>query len=180
MRIDTIRNQIAATKLLLEKVEANLDDLHLIAYDRPAAREAERVSGGKIDYALDGHGSTVARDLLRRGMRLTDGSCANLAGWAHDCLSFLADGEQEARRTPQSVNAAEFIASLEAQARRTVRREGTHANYPQPGGLLLAENRRLRKALAELERKHAKPQGEPKAKRRKGFLGPRQNARESA
>jgi hypothetical protein len=158
VRIDRVRNQIAAVRTLLDSAEEHLDDLHVLAYDRQTAVDRQRVAGGEPNYVLiDTHGDRRARDLLRDGMKLTDSTCANLAAWCYEIRTYLADGQLGSRRTPQMVSADEMIDALTAQRRRKERGEYVpKRTYPQNVDALLELVASLEKQLEKALSKQAK------------------------
>jgi len=56
IRTDTLKNRTASTRELLGMVLEELEDLHVLAYERATALSEAKVSGGSHDYALDTHG----------------------------------------------------------------------------------------------------------------------------
>ncbi len=155
LRIDKLRNQFTATHGRLQLAEAEIEDLYVLAYDRPAAKE-QRVNGGERDYALDTHGDPRARQLLRDGASILDATMADISAWCDAVRAFMADGEIAARRKPFTVTANETADAIAAQSRRRRRGEYTpRRTYPQNVDQIIAENRQLRKRIEELERKAA-------------------------
>lgn len=133
VRIDTFRNQVAATVQLLTKVSAEVVDLHALAYDRSRA-VGERVAGGATDYALDTHGDPKAREAYRA---MSDAMCAtaeSLAIAAHTALRRLRESDQHPpRRGRRHIDALELAEKLAAQARRQMRGDdGSVRGLPQP------------------------------------------------
>lgn len=146
MRIDTLRNKLTATRALLDRVQAQLEDLHVLAYDRPTAVGA-RVHGGDRDWALDTHGDQVARQWYRHLAHQLTGSTEDLVEVLHSITSFLAVGPSPTERRDRSadVTADELRAALDAQARRRDRGDYTPAStIAQPG------SRRADSTLADL------------------------------
>lgn len=79
IRIDTLRNSIAGARELLDLIHQELEDLHLLAYERATAVSEAKVSGGSHDYALDTHGDPNARTAYRELGRAVDSACILLA-----------------------------------------------------------------------------------------------------
>lgn len=158
MRIDVARNEIEATRALLALALEELDDLHVLAYDR-ATLTRERVAGGDHDYALDTHGDTRARDAYRAFSDQITETCRSLAAAAHDMLRLLRYGASPVPRTPRTITALEHAEALEAKARRAARGEYTPVRrHPQPDTALAAkaeEREILRLQLEVAELAHA-------------------------
>lgn len=137
IRIDSARNRIAATIDLLTKAGVELEDLHVLAYDRRVAAE-ERVGhdGGARarDYCLDTHGDSNAREAYRSLTDAVDDSCAALAAAGHDVLRILrADGSRRGRIGPRTATALEIAELIANQADRIRRGEYTPIRgLPQP------------------------------------------------
>ena len=161
MRIDTARNQLAATRALLDRALDQMEDLHVLAYDRQVAVDEAKVSGGWRDYALDTHGDIRAREAYWRFSDALSDTCGTLAGAAHDVLRILSVAAP-ATRGPRTTSALEHAFLLEAKARRVQRGEYQPAPmYPQSGideaiaastqdvKRLERMNNRLLKALAQ-------------------------------
>lgn len=119
IRVDTLRNTIAATIELLVAVGQEADDLHVLAYDRKTAAEEAHVAGGSRDYALDTHGDPRAREAFRDLGDQAVKACQILgasAGRANRLLRASDDAKRPAgKRTTSAVVLADSIA---AQARR--------------------------------------------------------------
>lgn len=132
VRLDTLRNQINATGQLLGMVSEELEDLHVLAYERATAAEEAKVSGGSHDYALDTHGDPRARHAYRLLGETVDEVCATLDSVSHDALNLLRQGNTPGRgqRRLRLVELGEAIA---AQSRRARRGEYTPIRRgPQP------------------------------------------------
>lgn len=127
LRVDTFRRQIHGTIEMLRLVEQQLDDLYLLAYDRPRAAEAQRVAGGTRDYALDTHGSTEARHLWRRAASTILDTTEDLVEVCHQVTTWLRTGDRPTERRDRSadIDLTELAAALDAQQRRAGRDEYT-------------------------------------------------------
>jgi hypothetical protein len=149
-RIDTMRNRIDATISLLAMARDELEDLHVLAYERHTAASDAKVSGGARDYALDTHGDLRARDAYRRlGDAIVGGPglvgvCDLLAGAAHDMTRVLRVG-QIGRNPSRRVSALELAEALEAQAIRVKRGEYTPVRVEKQPDL-----KRVSRAVADL------------------------------
>lgn len=161
-RIDTLRNQMHATTLLLTQTADLVHVLHDLAYSRATAVETIRVRGGQPDYALDNHGDPRARAAYRHLGRAIDHACAHLATAAHDALRVLNEGDIPGtnRRHPATITVTEHAQAIEAQHRRIQAGEPDIRTHPQPQQAgadkaiarkirsLEADNERLRRRLA--------------------------------
>jgi len=134
VRVDSLRNTLAATIGLLEAVGQEAEDLHVLAYDRKTAAEEAHVAGGSRDYALDTHGDPRAREAFRDLGDQAVKACQILGASAERANRLLRasdDGERLAgKRTTAAVVLADAIA---AQARRIA--DGTFVpvrRLPQP------------------------------------------------
>lgn len=148
LRVDTFRSQVAAAAELLRLVGEHLDDLHVLAYDRPKAAEVQRVAGGSRDYALDTHGSAAARDLWREAAAAVIDTTEDLAEVCHRVLTWLRTGDRPTERRDRSadVTLAELSAAIDAQKRRRARGDYSPvASEQQPA------TTRVPDPLAELE-----------------------------
>ena len=158
VRLDTLRNQLAATIDLLHMVGQELDDLHVLAYERATAATEAKVSGGTPDYALDTHGDPKARDAYRRLGEVTSEACRDLAQTSHEALSLLRTGPSPGRGG-RRIQLAALGDALDAQARRIARGEYTPIRRgPQPDrDQVLEQTRRERDAanqrVAKLQKK---------------------------
>lgn len=122
-RIDTLRNQLAASQTMLAKAGSILDTLHQLAYDRATANDV-RVRGGQPDYALDTHGDPNARRAYTDLAHLIDHLCQQVATRVHPALAIVTDAEDTSgRRHPYAITAREHAEALDAQARRIARGE---------------------------------------------------------
>ena len=131
-RIDSLRNQIDRTNAALQRLRPMLDDLHVLAYDRQAARMAERVNGGDRSYALDTNGDMIAREHLRTLKSILSAACADIEQACFNTLAHMDQGHITPTTT-RAANADDVKAALEAQQRRTARGEYTPSRgYPQP------------------------------------------------
>lgn len=172
MRIDSLRNQLKSTIDLLETVAVELDDLHVLAYDRATAAEEAHVAGGSRDYALDTHGDRRARDALRHLAERTVDACG-LISYAANEAGRLLQGEDTGRRTgPRTATAIEIAEQIAAQGRRIARGEYvSHRRLPQPASTLAwsklvaaketaeRENTRLARQVSELTDQVARLEG---------------------
>lgn len=122
-RVDTVRNQLFGARELLAMVGAEVEDLHVLAYDRPTASR-EKVHGGQRDYALDTHGDPRARAALRELSLAAVHACEVVAQVAHDQLKILRSGERT-NGTRRMVSSEELLQAIEAQGRRAARGEYT-------------------------------------------------------
>ena len=123
-RIDTLRNQLAASQTMLAKAGSILDTLHQLAYDRATAIDATRVQGGQPDYALDTHGDPAARRAYVELAQLVDHLCQQIATKVHPALAAVTAGDEPTgRRHPYAITALEHADALDAQARRIQRGE---------------------------------------------------------
>ena len=119
-RIDSLRNRIAGTIELLLMAHEELEDLHVLAYDRPAAVEEAKVAGGSSHYYLDTHGDTQAKDAYRDLSRVLDGTCTHLAERCNNALNKLRDGKTPAAtRAPRHLRLLELGEAIANQAKRT-------------------------------------------------------------
>ena len=121
VRIDTARNQIAATVALLTQIGAELEDLHHLAYERPTTIEQLRVNGGQRDWALDTHGNPFARQAYRDIGEAIMTACAHIAERSHAAAAILrtADDNRPDVRSSRTITALHLAELIEARARRT-------------------------------------------------------------
>jgi hypothetical protein len=132
VRIDTLRNRIAGTRQLLEMLAEELDDLHLLAYERPAAKDEAHVAGGSRDYALDTHGDPQCRAAYRRLGDVTADACARIDASITDALQLLRQGSPPTR-TGRRLHLVELGEAIAAQTRRAARGDYTAVRRgPQP------------------------------------------------
>lgn len=133
-RIDTMRNRLTATRELLSDVEKEIHDLHVLAYDRQAAKDDVSVNGGQRDYALDTHGDPRARDAYRTLANTVSDICDQLAAAAHDVIILLREGDTPGQpRGRRRIDTEELAQQLEHQAVRIAQADYTpHRVRPQP------------------------------------------------
>lgn len=124
-RIDTLRNRVTSTVGLLLLLAEELEDLHVLAYNRPASVGEERVKGGSRDFALDTHGDPKARDAFRDLNRVTLDLAELATIAAHDAVKVLTAGEVSTKGTRRSIKFAELADKIRAQAERVKRGEYT-------------------------------------------------------
>lgn len=169
-RIDSLRNRLTATRDLLTMVEQELEDLHVLAYDRPAATEEAKVSGGTSHYYLDTHGDQRARNAYKRLWDTLDGVCTTLDGAANNALNLLREGGTPTNQGPRTVRLGELGELIAAQARRARTADYTpHRRGPQPD--LLKATEALRR-----ERDDARRQLEDMTRQRDRALAERRRA----
>lgn len=160
MRIDTARNQVGDARELLNRVLVELDDLHVLAYERLTASEDRvHVRGGSRDYALDTHGDPRVRDAYRVFSDAIGHAAQDITDAALGLLKHLSVGETAALRTPRTVTAAEHALLIAARGRRISRGEyAPRRNEHQAGTdealqASAAEVMRLEREVARLERR---------------------------
>lgn len=150
MRIDTVRNRLAATIAVLTSVSEEIEDLHALAYDRPSAVDEAKVAGGSANYYLDTHGDTRARSAYREMWRAADTACNLLDEKANNALNLLRAGDTPGRSGPRLVRLVELGEAIAAQSRRA--RRGDYAAVrrgPQPDeGKAIAELTKQRDDLS--------------------------------
>lgn len=122
-RIDTIHNRITAAVKVVAMAEEEIDDLHILAYERHTARRELAVAGGQPDYALDTNGDMRARDAYRQLGLATLDALEILEQAATDTIRVLRDGQRSQRRSRRMINLEELAAAIEARARRAARDE---------------------------------------------------------
>lgn len=123
-RIDAVRNEIRHAIELLHLLGDQLDDLHVLAYDRHHAAAEAKVRGGSRDYALDNHGDKQARDLYAQVARDLRHTISGLTGSIKGVRGYLTAGSGGGRRDATAdATADEVIAALDAQRRRRARGE---------------------------------------------------------
>lgn len=131
-RIDTVRNTLAGARELLEMMGDELDDLHVLAYDRPTTAAEAKVKGGSKDYYLDTHGDPKARDAYRTLASAAIDTCNRIEYAINGALKTLREGNTPTatRRGVQLVELGELIA---ARSRRIQQGEYTPVRRgPQP------------------------------------------------
>lgn len=133
IRIDTLRNQLAATRTLLEQVGLHVADLHAVAYERHQGSNEPRVRGGERDYSLDNHGSPKAREAFRKLGEQVSSSCQDIAGSLHEAAVILKGDDRGRGASRRLISAAEHTEALAHQAERASRGEGVERWLPQPG-----------------------------------------------
>lgn len=122
-RIDTVRSEINHAGRLLHELGDQLDDLHVLAYNRHRA-QAERVNGGGRDYALDTHGDPKARALIGQVAKDVRRATNTLRSSLGGVRGFLTTGATTTRRDGSAdCTTDEVIEALEAQNRRRERGE---------------------------------------------------------
>ena len=149
-RIDTMRNRIAGTVELLLMAFEELEDLHVLAYDRPSAVEEAKVAGGSSHHYLDTHGDMQAKDAYRDLWRALDGSCIHLSERCNNALNTLRAGKTTATtRAPRHLRLTELGEAIAAQADRARRGEYSPVRRgPQPDvGKTLNEMTKSREEL---------------------------------
>ena len=179
-RIDTVRNRITTTRDLLTAIHNELEDLHVLAYDRRAAAAEAPVRGGQPDWALDTHGNPHARAAYRQIAEAALNACAQLAEASHNAIRILRDHHPgDTPRTRRLITTDELVTALAAQTRRRTNRTSYQAvpAIPQPEHAevlraaeriirerdrLAAENDKLRARLALYE-----PDGDERPRRRR-------------
>lgn len=166
MRIDTARNQIGATKALLDKALEEIEDLYVLAYDRQVAGDEVKVNGGDRDYCLDTHGDVRVRAAYKVFSDQVTDTCQVLAEAAHSALRRLSDAFPGGRIGARTSSALEHALLLEAKARRTSRGEYQPVRrLPQQGiddavKASAQEIKRLDRQVAKLVKALAKATGE--------------------
>lgn len=180
-RIDTLRNRITATRQLLTTIHDELEDLHVLAYDRKAAAaEAPPVRGGQRDWALDTHGSPHARTAYRALAEATINACAQLAEASHNAIRILRDHQPgDTPRTRRLITTDELVTALAAQARRQTNRtsyqpvpaipQPEHAEVLRAAERVIKERDQLRDRCEKLEARLAlyEPDGQERPRRRR-------------
>ena len=123
IRIDTLRNTLAGTRRLLDMIGEEIEDLHVLAYDRQAARQEAKVSGGTADWALDTHGDQRARQAYRDLAEAVDQACVLLDDAIYDALNLLREGPSSMGRAPRRLRLVELGEAIASQVKRTRRGE---------------------------------------------------------
>lgn len=132
IRIDTLRNEIAGARELLDMIHQELEDLHVLAYERATTLSEAKVSGGSHDYALDTHGDPRARDAYKHLGKAVDGACILLAEASNNALNLLRQGDTPGRGQ-RHLRLAELGEAVAAQAKRSRRGDYTAIRRgPQP------------------------------------------------
>lgn len=136
IRIDTARNRLDRTIERLQHTRAEIDDLHVLAYDRRAAAERLGVHGGDptaVGIDLDTHGDRRAREVLGYLLELSAVVCDLLDDTIRDSRRVLTDGDSPRPRTRRTIDSTELKEALDAQIRRRNRGEYSPLRrYPQP------------------------------------------------
>lgn len=128
-RIDAVRTEIRHTVELLHLLGDQLDDLHILAYNRHRASERIKVRGGDHDYALDNHGDKRARDLYIKVAEELRSAMNDLTGSIKEVRGYLTAGGAAGRRDGSAdCTTDEVIAALDALGRR--RRRGEYEPAP--------------------------------------------------
>lgn len=133
IRIDTLRNQLAATRDLLSMAENELEDLHVLAYDRQSAVNDQKVNAGRRAQGVDTHGDKRARDVYRSLGDVVYEVCQTLAIPAHDAIRTLREGAERSPRA-RGIQMTDLAWALAAQQRR-IRRGDSYSPVralPQP------------------------------------------------
>lgn len=128
-RIDAVRAEIRDTVRLLQAFGDQLDDLHVLAYNRHRAAKEAKVRGGSRDYALDNHGDPEARRLYDQAARDLHATLNRLVGTMKETRGYLTAKGSHATRRDSSADASaiEVLGSIAAQARRRKRGDYTPA-----------------------------------------------------
>jgi hypothetical protein len=130
-RIDSIRNSITTTTTLLAQTRTILDDLYVLAYDRPKAALAERSSGGARDYALDTHGDPIARNRLNDLKRALDAATIAVDYACNEAIAHLnPPSEPNPRTIARTATALDVHDAHDARQRRITRGEYTPSPSP--------------------------------------------------
>lgn len=119
-RIDTLRNTVLDTVKLLRMVYEEAEDLHVLAYDRPAAVEEAKVSGGARDYALDTHGDLDAKKAYQELWDRLDGTCIAMNEASNKALNTLRAGKTPTKKGPRNLRLLELGEAIAHQAARTL------------------------------------------------------------
>jgi hypothetical protein len=131
-RIDTRRNQLAGTRVLLTLILEEIEDLHVLAYDRPVALSEAKVSGGSHDYALDTHGDPRARSAYHQLGHAIESACKLLDEATTNALNLLREGNSPGRGQ-RHLRLAELGEAISSQVRRSRRGDYTPVRRgPQP------------------------------------------------
>lgn len=124
-RIDGVRKELGLALKTLQLVKDNLEDLHVLAYDRASARNAlELASHSKrAGYSLDTHGLLEARRLYASVLFDVRRFIANCLGSADDMRDFINnlkpfDPSVSPRDKRGDATIDETLEALEAQTRR--------------------------------------------------------------
>lgn len=180
-RIDTVRNRITTTRQVLATIHDELEDLHVLAYDRrAAAAEAPPVRGGQRDWALDTHGNPHARSAYRLLADATLSACAQLAEASHNAIRVLRDHQPgDTPRTRRLITTDELVTALAAQTRRQTNRtsyqparaipQPEHAEVLRAAERIIRERDRLAAEVDKLRARLAiyEPDGDERPRRRR-------------
>lgn len=134
-RIDTVRNQLTAAGMLIDKTLQVLELLHDQAYSRHSrGGEQPVVAGGGRDYALDTHGDPRARAAYRVLAEAVGPMVGPPTIACHQALTALNDGETAGtnRMHPATIGVAELAVALDAQRRRIAQGDARVRQLPQP------------------------------------------------
>lgn len=161
-RIDTVRNRITTAQQVLTTIHDELEDLHVLAYDRQVAAAEAPVRGGQRDWALDTHGDPRARAAYRQLAEATLNACAQLAEASHNAIRVLRDHQPgDTPRTRRLITTDELVTALAAQARRQTNRtsyqparaipQPEHAEVLRAAERVIKERDQLRDRCEKLE-----------------------------
>lgn len=151
-RIDTVRNRLTSTVTLLETLDLELPDLHVLATDRAVARREAMVSGGERDYALDNHGDPRARLAYKLIAHATQDTSDIFTDVAHDVFRVLRAGEVGRPGRP-TVGPEGLALALLAQSKRIANGEYTPVRaVDQPNGGQAAKALRVEDLVRDRDR----------------------------
>lgn len=140
-RIDGVRNELDLAVKTLQLVRDNLEDLHVLAYDRATAKNALELASHtrKAGYSLDTHGILEARRLYSQVLFDVRRFIANCLGSADEMRDFLNnlkpfDPTVTPRDKRGDADTTEIAEALDAQSRRLLGGMHTPARLvAQPG-----------------------------------------------
>lgn len=156
VRIDTLRNRVAATSDLLALAHAEAEDLHALAYDRARAAEQGRGGKGRTDYALDTHGDPRARKAYQHLGDEMLSACGKIADAIDVAQELLGTGEQTTRGK-RKVTGLELAMRMLAQGRRSTLGDfQAFRRLPQPdaGAAMKALGKEHERLASELDAAH--------------------------
>lgn len=158
-RIDSVRSEIREAMDLLIVLGDQLDDLHVLAYNRHRAAHEAKVRGGSRDYALDNHGDLTARRLYSDVAKQLHTTISDLTASIKDIRGYLTSGGGTTRRDPTAdATVDDVLEALDAQARRRQRGEYQPARLvDQPPVFSQTEWRKECEALRSAVRKVTEP-----------------------